>query len=192
MTFEPLRILLVEDDFFIAETLAREIRAEGDAVVGPFSDIHEAIQYVGLVQAAILDVLVQDETSFSLAASLIYHEVPFIFLTDSDPRLIPVRFADRHIYAKPSPATPLLHDLHQQHRAIVSQDGTNLEAAVIEMIHRARDLMPNEQSADRIVEGTLLRAIAETKDNRMEDDIRAYMLSLLYDEYRQRGRLCLQ
>ncbi|GGF81515.1 response regulator [Paracoccus acridae] len=192
MTFEPLRILLVEDDFFIAETLAREIRAEGDAVVGPFSDIHEAIQYVGLVQAAILDVLVQDETSFSLADSLIYHEVPFIFLTDSDPRLIPVRFADRHIYAKPSPATPLLHDLHQQHRAIVSQDGTNLEAAVIEMIHRARDLMPNEQSADRIVEGTLLRAIAETKDNRMEDDIRAYMLSLLYDEYRQRGRLCLQ
>lgn len=192
MTFEPLRILLVEDDFFIAETLAREIRAEGDTVVGPFADIHEAIQYVGLVQAAILDVLVQDETSFSLADSLIHHEVPFIFLTDSDPRLIPVRFADRHIYAKPSPATPLLHDLHQQHRAIVSQDGTNLEAAVIEMIHRARDLMPNEQSADRIVEGTLLRAIAETKDNGMEDDIRAYMLSLLYDEYRQRGRLCLQ
>ncbi|WP_347140637.1 response regulator [Paracoccus sp. SSK6] len=192
MTFEPLRILLVEDDFFIAETLAREIRAEGDAVVGPFSDIHEAIQYVGLVQAAILDVLVQDETSFSLADSLIRHEVPFIFLTEADPRLIPVRFADRHIYAKPSPATPLLHDLHQQHRAIVSQDGTNLEAAVIEMIHRARDLMPNEQSADRIVEGTLLRAIAETKDNRMEDDIRAYMLNLLYDEYRQRGRLCLQ
>lgn len=144
------------------------------------------------MQAAILDVLVQDETSFSLADSLIHHEVPFIFLTDSDPRLIPVRFADRHIYAKPSPATPLLHDLRQQHRAIVSQDGNNLEAAVIEMIHRARDLMPNEESADRIVEGAMLRAIAETKDNRMEDDIRAYMLSLLYDEYRQRGRLCLQ
>ncbi|MCZ0964376.1 response regulator [Paracoccus benzoatiresistens] len=191
MTFEPLRILLVEDDFFIAETLAREIRAEGDTVVGPFADIHEAIQYVGLVQAAILDVLVQEETSFSIADSLIHHEIPFIFLTGSDPRVIPARFADRHIYDKPSPATPLLYDLHQQHRAIVSQGDGNMEAVVIEMIRRARDLMPDEASADRIVEGALLRAIAETKDKRMEGDIRANMLSLLYDEYRQRGRLCL-
>lgn len=192
MTFEPLRILLVEDDFFIAETLAREIRAEGDTVVGPFADIHEAIQYVGLVQAAILDVLVQDETSFSLADSLIHHEIPFVFLTVSDPRLIPARFADRHIYAKPSPAMPLLHDLHQQYRAIFREDDDSLEAIVIEMIRRARDLMPDAASADRIVEGALLRAIAETKDSRMEGDIRACLLSLLYDEYRQRGRLCLQ
>lgn len=192
MTFEPLRILVVEDDFLIAGKLSREICAEGHTVVGPFSDIHEAIQYVGLVHAAILDIRVRDETSFSVADSLVRHAIPFVFLTDRDPQFIPVRFADCHIYTKSSHAAPLLHDLYQQHRAIPPQEGDSMEAIVIEMIRRARDLMPDEASADRIVERALLQAIAETKDGQMEGDIHARLLSLLDDEYRQRGKLCLQ
>lgn len=79
MKVEPLRVLVVEDDFFTAESLSREIRAEGDTVVGPFADVHEAIQLAGLVQAAILDVWVQDETSFVVADSLVHHGIPLSF-----------------------------------------------------------------------------------------------------------------
>lgn len=192
MTFEPLRILLVEDDFFMAQKLSREIRAEGHTVVGPFPDVHEAIQYVGLVQAAILAAWVQEEPSFPVADSLARHDIPFVFLTSSNPQVIPARFARHHIYAKPSPAAPLLHDLHQQHRAIVPQEGDSMEVVVIEMIRRARGLLPDEASADRLVEGALLRAIAETKESGMEGDIRTRLLSVLDDEYCRRGKRCLQ
>ena len=192
MTTASLRVLVVEDDFFAAERLCREIRANGDTVVGPFSDVHEAIQYVELVQAAILDVQVQDEKSFQVATSLTHHGIPFVFLTGYDRQIVPPRFARRHVYAKPSHAAPLLHDLHEQHRAIASRDIDSIEVAVREMIQRSRRLMPDEASADRLVEAALLRAIAETTHTRMEGNLRSRMLDLLDDEYHQRGRLHLQ
>lgn len=192
MTSDCLRILVVEDDFFAADKLSREIRAGGDAVVGPFADVHDAIQRVGLVQAAILDVQVRDERSFQVADSLIHHGIPFVFLTGYDPQAVPVRFSRRHIYTKPSHAAPLLHDLHEQHRALVPAETDSIEAAVIEMIRRSRAVMPDEASADRLVEAALLRAIAETAESRMEGDLCARLLDLLQDEYSQRGRLHLQ
>lgn len=192
MTSECLRILVVEDDFLAATRLSQEIRAGGDTVVGPFADVHDAIQRVGLVQAAILDVQVQDETSFQLADSLTHHGIPFVFLTGYDPQAVPTRFPRRHIYAKPSHVAPLLHDLHEQHRAIAAQNIDSMEVVVIEMIRRSRSVMPDEGSADRLVEAALLRAIAETRDGRMEGDIRARLLGLLDEEHRQRGNLHLQ
>ncbi len=192
MTSECLRVLVVEDDFLAAERLCREIRAGGDTVVGPFADVHDAIQRVGLVQAAILDVQVQDETSFQVADSLIHHKIPFVFLTGYDPNAIPARFVRRHVYTKPSHAAPLLHDLHEQHRAIAPQDIDSMEAIVIEMIRRSRSIMPDESSADRLVEAALLRAIAETRDGRMEGNIRARLMGLLEVEHRKRGNLHLQ
>ena len=192
MTPESLRILVVEDDYFVANTLSREITASGNAVVGPFSDVHDAIHRVGLVQAAILDVRVQDETSFIVADSLIHHEIPFVFLTGYDPEVIPSRFARRHIYAKPSHAAPLLHDLHEQHRAIVPPDADRIETIVVEMMQQSRLVMPDEASAERLVEAALLRAIKESGESRIEGNIRARLMTLLDKEYRQRGRLYLQ
>lgn len=191
MTADSLRILVVEDDYFVAERLAREIQADGDVVVGPFADVHDAIQRVGLVQAAILDVKVQDETSFQVADSLVHHGVPLVFLTGYDPQVVPRRFGRRHIYTKPSHAAPLLHDLHDQHRRGLSQDAHSVEMVVVEMIRRSQALMPDHASAERLVESALLRAIAEAGENRIEDDVRARLLALLDDEYRQRGRLHL-
>ncbi|WP_207101268.1 response regulator [Paracoccus shandongensis] len=192
MTASSLQILVVEDDFFAADKLSREIRAGGDTVVGPFADVHDAIQRVGLVQAAILDVRVQDESSFQVADSLTHHGIPFVFLTGYDPQAVPARFSRRHVYTKPSHAAPLLHDLHQQHRAMAPHQADSIEAAVIEMIRRSRAVMPDEASADRLVEAALLRAIAETTESRMEGDVRARLMELLDDEYCQRGRLHLQ
>lgn len=192
MKSESLHILVVEDDFFAADKLSREIRAGGDTVVGPFADVHDAIHRVGLVQAAILDVRVQDETSFQVADSLVHHGIPFVFLTGYDPQAVPARFSRRHVYTKPSHAAPLLHDLHEQHRALVPQDIDSIEGAVIEMIRRSRAVMPDEPSADRLVEAALLRAIAETTRNRIEGDVHTRLLELLEDEYSQRGRLHLQ
>lgn len=192
MTTASLRVLVVEDDYFAAEQLAREIRANGDVVVGPFADVHDAIERVGLVQAAILDVKVQDETSFQVADSLVHHGIPFVFLTAYDPQVVPTRFSRRQVYAKPTHAGPLLHDLHERHRAIPPEAGDSVETIVLDMIRRARGIMPDKASADRLVEAALLRAIAETRECGMDNDVRARLMDLLEDEHRQRGRLYLQ
>lgn len=192
MISDCLRILVVEDDFFAAHKLSEEIRAGGDKVVGPFADVHDAIHRVGLVQAAILDVRVQDESSFHVADSLVHHGIPFVFLTGFDPQAVPARFERRHVYTKPSHAAPLLHDLHAQHRAMAAPDTSSIELVVVEMMRRSRVVMPDETSADRLVEAALMQAIAETTQGPPVADMGARLLDLLEDEYRQRGRLYLQ
>ena len=91
----------------------------------------------------------------------------------------------------PSGLACLLHDLHERHRA-ASEAADSVEAVVIEMICRAREMMPDEASAERLVEGALMRAITEApQDEPKGDDIRARLFALFQDEYRQRGRLRL-
>lgn len=183
-----LRILVVVDDYLLASKLTRNIIAAGDVVVGPFADVHEAISRAGLVQAAILDVNVGGETSFEVADSLFRNEVPFVFLTGCDTKVIPERFQQQHIYAKPSHVGWILNDLHMQHRSIGPHHDDSLEAIVLDMIHRSCTIMPDRASADRLVETVLLRAIAEAKDCRFKDDIRPRLMDMLDEEYRQHGR----
>jgi DNA-binding LytR/AlgR family response regulator len=192
MTSASLRILVVEDDYLTAKRLSHEIQANGDTVVGPFADVHDAMPYVGLVQAAILDVKVRDETSFQVADSLVQHDLPFVFLTGYDPKVVPSRFARRHIYTKPSQAAALLHDLHQRHREIAPAEEESVEAILIEMIRQSHRLMLDPSAAERLVEAAMLRAIAEAREGRMQENIRARLLGLLDDEYQKRGKAHLQ
>lgn len=191
MPRDSLLILLVQDDCLAAARLEREITAAGDVVVGPFADARNATSRLGLVQAAILDVTIRDETSFALADSLCRQDLPFVFLGGDDAPAIPTRFRRHRLYPQPGHAGPILHDLHRQHRGIPRNRDDSMEAVVRDMIRRACVLMPDRASADRLVEAALLRAIAETVASRPGDDMRADMMALLDDEYRRRGRVLL-
>ncbi|TGN62483.1 hypothetical protein E4L95_06575 [Paracoccus liaowanqingii] len=191
MTGNGLRIMVVEDDFLVASKLASEIRANGDQVVGPFADIQDAIGRVSVIQGAILDVRMQGGTSFPVADFLADCGIPFVFLTGYDLRQIPFRFQDRGVFAKPSTASPLLANLHRQHDAILLEGEDSLDAVVIEMLRRARHLMPDDSSAERLVEGVLLRAIAEAGNRLQGPAMRSWLMTLLRDEHQQRGRFHL-
>ena len=182
MTRGSLRILVVEDDYLLASKLARDIIAAGDVVVGPFTDVHEAISRVGLVQAAILGVNVGGEATFDVADSLLRNEVPFVFLTRCDTKVIPKRFQRQRIYAKPNRVGQILHDLHTQHRNSGPPEDDSLEAVLLDMIRRSCVMMPDRASADRLVETVLLRAIAETKEGRFQGDIRPLLMDMLAEE----------
>lgn len=192
MTETSLRILVVEDDFLTAQRLTNEIRANGDHVVGPFADVHDAIHCVGLAQGAILDVRVQDETSFQVADSLNHGGVPFVFLTGYDRCQIPSRFAARSVFYKASCAAPLLADLHREYDRLTQRHHDDVEAVVIEMMHRARRMMPDEASVERLVEGALIRAIREQGEGSAPQDVRGWLLHLLDSEHRERGCVHLQ
>lgn len=188
---QALRILVVEDDFFVAQKLANEIRERGDEVVGPFADASDAIERLDRVQAAILDVRVKDGTTFPVADTLINSGIPFVFLTAYDRSHIPSRFHGHGIYSKPSNALPLLDSLHREHELILLHREPEMEVVVLHVLERARSIMPDEGSADRLVESVLVQAIKEAEQGGRPEDLRGWLMTLLDREHSQRGKLHL-
>ncbi|WP_265502460.1 response regulator [Paracoccus beibuensis] len=191
MTEQALKILVVEVDFLVAQKLANEIRARGDEVIGPFAHASDAIARLDSVQAAILDVRVQDGTIFPVADTLISSGIPFVLLTAYDHRHIPNRFHGHGIYSKPSSALPLLDNLHREHDLIARHHETDMAVVVLKVLERARGMMPDGGSAERMVEAVLVEAIAEAERGRRPDDLRAWLMTLLDREFAQRGRMHL-
>lgn len=90
------RILVVEDEYLLADELATELADEGAVVLGPVASIERALallEYEAPPDGAILDVNLRGEAVFPLADVLIERGVPLIFTTGYDGNALPERFA---------------------------------------------------------------------------------------------------
>jgi len=177
-----LRILVVEDDFFIASQLASEIRSFGDEVVGPFAEAGDTSERIGLADAAILDIQLRSGTSFGIADRLHLAQVPFLFLTAGGTRPMPERFRGAGLYHKPGDTDELLSDLHgrlalQDHEPV--PEAPSLESVVAELLLHARQRMPDAGSAERVVEVALRAAIARVEQGHDTPDMRRLLLRLV-------------
>lgn len=97
------RILVVEDEFFLATDLERGLRRAGAEVVGPFGRARQASEALGetAIDAAILDINLGGEMVFPLADELVTAAVPFVFTTGYDEAIIPARFDSVPRFVKP-------------------------------------------------------------------------------------------
>ncbi len=98
------RVLLVEDEYFIAEDMACELAAGGAEVIGPVASVAAAIgliEQTGRIDGAIVDVNLQGVMSWSVADALLQHGVPFVFATGYDRSSIPARYAQVVCCEKP-------------------------------------------------------------------------------------------
>lgn len=88
------RILIVEDDFLLAETITDVIEAGGCEVVGPVADVAAGLDLLARKKpdAAVLDIRLVGENSYPVAAALMEQGLPFLFLTGYDEILIPSEF----------------------------------------------------------------------------------------------------
>ncbi len=187
-----MRVLVVEDDYFLAEQLTSEILESGNSIVGPFADVRAAILCAEPVDAAILDVKVGEDTSFGIADALRSAEIPFLFVTGYDPHLVPPRFRDTRIYHKPSHAAVMLADLcAQRRRQRPAQVPESYEAIVGAMLAQARLRMPDTDSAERLVAAVLTEAIEACAGEPPCDEPRLWLFRLLEQELRLRWRLHL-
>lgn len=185
-----LRILVVEDDYLQADRLSSEIRRSGNELVGPFRDIHQAMPHAELAQAAILDVRVQQDTSFAIADVLLGKAVPFVFLTGYGGGDIPLRFGRDNVFLKPSPTTSLILALRDRHRAATLRSAGLSEATEIGdvlsgLIGLAGAMMPDRALAERLVESTIRRAMAQLGDELFEIGNRDRLLLMLDEECRR-------
>jgi CheY-like chemotaxis protein len=86
------RILLVEDDYFIAVDLKAWFEEGGAQVLGPVPSVDEALDLIARtaeIDAAVLDINLQDELVYPVADALRARGVPFLFATGYDPAAVP-------------------------------------------------------------------------------------------------------
>jgi len=99
-----LRILIVEDEWLIAEDHAEHLRRAGCEVVGPVPSVEAALDSIAREQpdSALLDVQLNDETSYVLADTLREKGIPFAFVTGYGDSSLPPRFAEVAVLQKPT------------------------------------------------------------------------------------------
>lgn len=105
------KILVVEDEVFVAWDVAQTIEDAGFAVIGPAHNLGDAIelQKNGDLAAAVLDINLGRETVWPLAEKLMREHVPFVFVTaDLQHPELQTRFAHAPRLTKPLPHNALV------------------------------------------------------------------------------------
>ncbi|WP_340315611.1 response regulator [Rhizorhabdus argentea] len=99
------RLLLVEDDYFIASDVALWLESNGASVLGPVGSVGEALDALAEnpagVDVAVLDINLGKERVFPVADALATADLPFLFLTGYDKEAIPEGY--RHVPRCPKP-----------------------------------------------------------------------------------------
>ncbi|ANM13233.1 MULTISPECIES: response regulator [unclassified Rhizobium] len=94
-TLAGLAILVVEDDYFIADELARSLARAGAQVVGPVGSLNDALALLDdtdHLDFAILDLNLDGVSAIPIADKLAAGNLPFAFVTGYGTGGIPSRF----------------------------------------------------------------------------------------------------
>jgi len=107
------RILVIEDEYYIASDLKRALLREGAVVVGPFNTVPQGLAAVSNdpIDAALIDVNLEGVTSFPIADKLDEQGVPYTFLTGYDGTTLPDGYRNRPRLAKPFTMEIVLNSL---------------------------------------------------------------------------------
>ena len=108
------RVLIVEDEYFLASDLAKALKSSQAEVVGPEPTPERARRHLGTenrIDAAILDINLRGVMVYELADDLLARGTPILFLSGYDDRTPPPRFADIAHLRKPSPADGVVKTL---------------------------------------------------------------------------------
>jgi CheY-like chemotaxis protein len=90
------RVLVVEDEYLLADELAMVLADQGAIVLGPVPSVEQALALLedeAAPDGAVLDVNLGGNPVFPLADDLIARGVPMIFTTGYDATALPPRFA---------------------------------------------------------------------------------------------------
>ena len=90
-----LRLLIVEDEYFLAKDLASHFLSLGVEVVGPAGTVADALALLKSadIEAAILDVNLRGERIYPVADVLLQRHIPFVFATGYGNELEPSAYA---------------------------------------------------------------------------------------------------
>jgi len=108
------RVLLVEDDYFIAQEMRRAFEEVGVQVLGPVPSIAEALELIAIspdLDAVVLDINLYDGMSYPVADALQVRGVPFVFTTGYGKATLPACYAGVRHFEKPVEAVQIVQAL---------------------------------------------------------------------------------
>jgi DNA-binding response OmpR family regulator len=108
------RILIVEDEYFIAAELRDALRDRDAEVLGPSGRLEEALSLADeTIDAALLDVNLSDANAFAVADRLAERGVPFLLVTGYDEWALPSAYRDVPRITKPFTETAVVAQIEQ-------------------------------------------------------------------------------
>jgi two-component SAPR family response regulator len=118
--FGGRRILVVEDDYLIVADLVQELEASGAHVIGPIPTLEmalEKLEQMPDIAGAILDINLHGEMVFPLAEDLQRRNIPFVFASAYERKVIPAEWRDVPLVQKPADLDEIAGVLLRQHAA---------------------------------------------------------------------------
>ncbi|MBI0538526.1 response regulator [Roseomonas sp. KE2513] len=109
-----LRLLVVEDEYFLADDLSKALRAEGAKVIGPAPSVDAALDLLDetdQLDGAVVDINLQGETAYPVADALMDRAIPFLFATGYDAVHIPRKYGNVPRCKKPTDAAEVVRRL---------------------------------------------------------------------------------
>lgn len=97
------RVLVVEDEYFVADDIARTLERAGAEVVGPAPTLADALAHLdrGRIAAAVLDLNLRGEMAWPIVDTLAARGVPFVLATGYDQAAVPVAYRGIPLWEKP-------------------------------------------------------------------------------------------
>lgn len=97
------KVLILEDDYYLATDLQQALESAGATVIGPCPDAPDALRLMSeeSPDCAILDVNLGDGPSYAVPRELARQGVPFAFVTGYDRNVIPQEFSEAERLEKP-------------------------------------------------------------------------------------------
>lgn len=96
-TLKGRRILIVEDDYFVAEDLASAFIDEGAGILGPVAEVNATLSMINgadQIDGAVLDINLHGEMVFPVAEELTRRRIPFVFSTGYTRAIVPESYDD--------------------------------------------------------------------------------------------------
>ena len=98
-----IRVLIVEDEFYLADDLARALTSAGAEIVGPVGSLAEAERKVdeGAFDCAVIDMNLRGDFAYAVAERLGAAGVPVVVATGYNQASLPERLKDVPRVEKP-------------------------------------------------------------------------------------------
>lgn len=96
MIFEGHSVLVVEDEYLVADEIVEMLEQRGARIMGPVQSPAQALDLIAreTPDGAVLDINLRGESVYAVADALTAAGVPFIFVTGYDQWVLPSRYAD--------------------------------------------------------------------------------------------------
>lgn len=116
--YRSKHILIVENDYLIADQTRSELERLDALIVGPVPSVELALELVDAdkVDAAILDINLDGEKVYPLADILAERDIPFVFATGYETSPMPTKYRGYVLCEKPTELAVIAVALFASHR----------------------------------------------------------------------------